>query len=494
MATSEKYCETNLAVKYGTYFNVNGTVKRKTNGEIEFKNIQAVVTSPQYLQVNLTIYVWYTSNMNAPVSVKTDATGTTLNGWTLAKSKAISLNNYVYYPGPGSDSASLGTFTVNPNTTGPVKVAFGYWASSYYDVNLGGGSNVYNVGEASEFFNDNGGLVVPYKAVSGLKMSSSEIGTNSFKISASWTAGVESDGRVYVTTDKTGDTKKLIDDDPVVFDYNNDSIKSNTYYTVTGRLCDKTHDSSSFETLSLNLWTKPIINNPTLTRRSGFEHNTIDVSVSAAVSTEYDQFAYKIGSGNWSDWTTDKTYSFSGLTENTEYTISAKMKNTESGYESEEKTNKITTWYDPISNLSVVLLNRWFWYLLIKSNYTYHGTISKYEFSIGNEAYQNKGTTNSYSKGTTTPGNAANLAYNTDFTCKAKLTDNHGRTAEASATFKTLDERPLYVDGVLREVKVINSDGTVTYVTPNLLSVINSDGTITNMNKIINNDNRTQYQ
>ncbi len=28
----------------------------------------------------------------------------------------------------------------------------------------------------------------------------------------------------------------------------------------------------------------------------------------------------------------------------------------------------------------------------------------------------------------------------------------------------------------------------------NLLSVINSDGTITNMNKIINNDNRTQYQ
>lgn len=270
-------------------------------------------------------------------------------------------------------------------------------------------------------------------------------------------------------------------------------LLSNTNYTVNGNLYDgKTNVSPT--TNDIPYWTYPDINTPVLSLKSGLEHDAINVSVSAAVSTEYDQFAYKIGSGNWSDWTTDKTYSFSGLTENTEYTISAKMKNTESGYESAEKSNKITTWYDPISNLSVVLLNRWFWYLLIKSNYTYHGTISKYEFSIGNETYQNKGTTNSYSKGTTTPGNAANLAYNTDFTCKAKLTDNHGRTAEASATFKTLDERPLYVDGVLREVKVINSDGTVTYVTPNLLSVINSDGTITNMNKIINNDNRTQYQ
>ena len=56
-----------------------------------------------------------------------------------------------------------------------------------------------------------------------------------------------------------------------------------------------------------------------------------------------------------------------------------------------------------------------------------------------------------------------------------------------------MDERPLYVNGELREVKVIKSDGSMEYITPNLLTVVQENGSTINMNKIINNDNRTSY-
>lgn len=330
-----------------------------------------------------------------------------------------------------------------------------------------------------------------YKPVSGLVLKSSEIGTNTFKISASWTPGIESDGRVYVTVNSV---TKLIDNDPVVFTAD-DGIVPNTYYTISGRLCDATHSGDNFETKQINLWTYPVINDPALSLRKGSEHNTIDVAVTANVASQYDQFIYKINTNAWSSWTANKSYSFSGLSENTEYTITVKMRNTQSTYESAEKTAKIRTWYNPISNLSVVLKNKWFWYLQIGCSFNYNGTITKYEYAVGDdEKWVDKGTTNIHSRGSATPGASGNLNYNTDYNCWVRLTDNHGRTAQASVVFKTLDERPLYVDGQLREVKVIDSNGTVTYITPNLLSVVNEDGTLVNMNKIINNDNRTQFQ
>ena len=51
----------------------------------------------------------------------------------------------------------------------------------------------------------------------------------------------------------------------------------------------------------------------------------------------------------------------------------------------------------------------------------------------------------------------------------------------------------LYVNGTLREVKVIKPDNSVIYITPNLLTVVKPDGSTVNMNKIINNDDRTSY-
>lgn len=277
-------------------------------------------------------------------------------------------------------------------------------------------------------------------------------------------------------------------------------LAANTYYTVSGSLSDGTTSLSS----NFNAWTYPVINTPVLTRKAGSEHNTIDVSASASVASSYDQFAYKLGNGNWSAWTANKTYSFGNLSENTSYTIYVKMKNTSSGYESTEKTASITTWYNPLTELKVNLVNRWFWYLEINCSYTYNGTISKYEFAVGDDQSFVTTSGNKHSRGSTTPGATGNLNYNTNYNCSVRLTDNHGRTygfsgathtfTNAKLPYKTLDERPLYLNGTLREVKVIKSDGSINYITPNLLTVITQDGTTVNMNKIINNDNRISYK
>lgn len=271
------------------------------------------------------------------------------------------------------------------------------------------------------------------------------------------------------------------------------SLSANTNYPLEAR-CVNTDNSTASSSLSGSMWTYPVVNTPSLSRRSGSEHNTIDVSTSASIASSYDQFAFKLGNGSWSSWQNGKTYAYGSLSGNTSYTVYVKMKNTSSGYESAEKSAKITTWHNPLTNLKVNLVNRWFWYLLVNSSYTYTGTISKFEFAIGSDqAWQDKGTTNSHSRGSTTAGASGNLAYNTDYTCYVRVTDNHGRTYTATATYRTLDERPLYVNGALREVKVIRSDNSVVYITPNLLTVVKPDGSTVNMNKIINNDDRTSY-
>lgn len=330
-----------------------------------------------------------------------------------------------------------------------------------------------------------------YIAPSNLVINPTNSTTNSITTTASWKEGLHPPTTPTATITIGGKTGNITTSGGST---TISGLNSNTKYSVSGSLNDgKTTITPANN--NIPYWTYPIINTPVLSLRSGSEHNTIDVSVTASIESQYDQFAYKINSNSWSSWTSNKSYSFSGLSENTEYTITVKMRNTQSSYESAEKTAKIRTWYNPISNLSVVLKNKWFWYLQIGCSFNYNGTITKYEYAVGDdEKWVDKGTTNIHSRGSATPGASSNLNYNTDYNCWVRLTDNHGRTAQASAVFKTLDERPLYVDGQLREVKVIDSNGTVTYVTPNLLSVVKEDGTLVNMNKIINNDNRTQFQ
>lgn len=282
------------------------------------------------------------------------------------------------------------------------------------------------------------------------------------------------------------------------------SLSSNTNYLVEARCVNTDNTSIVSGSLSGSVWTYPVINNPIVTLKSGSEHNTINVSVSASVSAgSYDQFTYAIDNNSWLPYDIDKTHSFTGLSGNTSYKIWVKMKNTNSGFESDSKFINITTWHNPLTALKVNLVNRWFWYLAINCSYTYTGTISKYEFAIGNEKWIDTKKENFYAKGTTSPTGLEKLNYNTEYNCWVRVTDNHGRTygfsdttytfTNAKLPFKTLDERVIYINDKLSEVKVIKPDNSMIYITPNLLTVIKPNNQSVNMNKIINNDDRETF-
>lgn len=332
-----------------------------------------------------------------------------------------------------------------------------------------------------------GGYFTLYRAPSNYKLEITESSVNTITAKHSWTNGSATVSTKTITIGS--DTRSVNNGSSYTFE----GLKSNTKYTINGKI----YDGTTTLTDSKTRWTYPEIGSLTLSLPSGKEHDEIDALAVADVSSDYDKFSFKLDSNEFSEYSDDANISYSDLEGHSTHSVTVKMKNTTSGYESKEVVKSITTWYDPIYSLSVTLVNKWYWFISTKATFNYQGgpeNIKKYEFSIGDESYQDKDTTNAYSKGTTTPGQSNNLLYNTDYICKVKLTDNHGRTKEASATFKTLDERPLYVNGTLREVKVIKPDGSVHYITPNLLSVVRPDNKVINMNKIINNDDRTEYK
>lgn len=571
---------TELAVAYGNAFKLEGAITRLANG-----NVQAnMKIYPKYSLKISNIYfgLYYTTDSKLAASGSSSGTNWTMNsGWhkLFFKKSPGEINNYDSQGTNGNNGYQLNwKMDLYPTTEYTVAdadkdktlyFAVCFSAPSYFHVI--NGVWVTNAGDSTKV---SGSLAPAYKAPSNLSISSSEITETSFKISASWTKGTNSDGRAYITANSE---TKLIDNDPVVFT----GLTPNTSYSVKGRLADATHanadygsqtisvltlistptswtsatsttnsvtlgatsvnggnfkyqyriqkagvwsawqDSGTFSGLSNNtkypvesrcmntdnnttsgslageVWTYPVISALNLSLKSGSEHNTINATSGTTVSSGTDQYLFKIDT-TAGTWSSSSSASWGSLAGNSTHTITVKTKNITSGLESAEVSKSITTWYNPLTNLVIILVNRWFWYLQIKCTFDYQGgasNITKYEFAIGDDqTLQNKGTTNLHSRGTTDPSNSNKLNYNTNYNCQVRVTDNHGRTyAVNDIVFRTLDERPLYVDGTLREVKVIKPDGTTHYVTPNLLNVVQSDGSVINMNKIINNDNRTDF-
>lgn len=393
--------------------------------------------------------------------------------------------------------------TLSANTKYGNKTVTKTYSKSTSAVNKSVSFNI--IGSATEYTNmlgtEKNGTVeftipakpIEYKPPSNLVMSASDHTVDSFTISATWTAGVQADGLAYITAN--GQTK-TIDNDPVTFN----DLASNTSYEVIGKLSENSHKSETYDTKTLTVWTKPIAEPPGLVLKDGSESNTIIATGSAQVKSDYDQYSFMLTLNdgtikqNWTAYSSTNSYTFTGLSPNTNYIVKVKIKNTSSGFESVEKSANKTTWNASLTNLKVNLVDKWYWYLKINCSFdTYNGTITKYEFSIGEDQSLVTTTGNSHNRGTTSSTGTGKLSSNTSYLCKVKLTDNHDRTYEASASFKTLDERCIYVNGQLRELKVIRPNGTVNTITPNLLSVIKSDGTVVNMNKIINNDDRTEY-
>lgn len=461
----------------GTYAEFTGSAGLTPNFKYKF-TVVAINNNPDANQLKSTssereYYVW--TNPSKP----TVTTSSTTNSITLNATSDNNTTNLQYKytsSGVAKTGNSVSYTGLTPNTE---------YSFSVVAVNTDtstSSDNVYNSSKVS--------AIQSVKALTKLSTptgtASISSTTNSITVKGTSANGTTNLQYVY----KIGSTTKTAAyNESVTFT----GLSTNTKYSISITAKNSsTGETSSAKTVEY--WTYPSLSSISLSLPSGKEHNQIDATANANVSSGNDNFRFKLQSGgSYSGYSSSNKYSFTssanGISENGTYTIYAQMKNTVSGFESELVSKTITTWYNPISNLSVVLTNQWYWRLGIKPTFKYNGTISKYEYSITTSSTPSytTGTSSAYIKGTTTGGDSNNLTYNTNYNCSIKLTDNHGRTAEVKNTvYKTLDERPLYVNGSLKEVKVIKSNGTVVYITPDLLSVVKSNGTVTNMNDVIN--------
>lgn len=201
-----------------------------------------------------------------------------------------------------------------------------------------------------DYFSFNGSVKVTfpagtyYKPPSNLSISTSEITTTSFKVTARWTGGEGStDGACKVIVN--GSTK-VIDNDPVVFT----GLSPNTSYGITAKLYDKKHNpDTTIQTVTGSALTLP--GPPTWGSKSSTT-NSVSLNVSAngngATNLQY-QF-----SRDKSNWYTSST--FSGLDDNTEYTFYARCKNTSTGKTSGSIST--TYWTHPIlDNIGISLVS-----------------------------------------------------------------------------------------------------------------------------------------
>ncbi len=428
----------------------------------------------------------YSLNINA-----TSTSGSSSYGYTMRLYIVFNDGNYVEI---GSFSGySSHRFSGQVSTAGKTSAQFSMYCSMHD--NGGGNCDISasaNTAPGMRF----GDSFTLYKAPSNISLNIIKSDTNSITVRLSWTNGTKT-GYGYTAADTDGKSSWLQCGNGS--DYKIPNLKSNTYYIVYG----KVDDGTAYRVPDQRYWTYPLLQEPTLNLVEGYEHDQIHVVANIDVASEYDQYRFKLGeNGEWTEYQNDPEYIFTDLDENTEYKIYTQTKNTQSKFESEPVYSSITTWYDPLTDLEIILENRWFWYLDISTDYIYNGTIDKYEFFIGEDLdlsdeeiiYEDMETINDYIVGSLDPFDEKKLKYNSEYLCGARLTDNHGRIYTAKTTYMTLDERPLYVDGELREVKVILPDNTIHYITPNLLTVINDNNTTVNMNKIINNDDRTEFQ
>lgn len=316
---------------------------------------------------------------------------------------------------------------------------------------------------------------------------------NSITLKPTWTSGMypsieTATIQVSTTSNFSNIVKTVTGNKNTAITINGLDSNSKYYYRVSINDTKTTINTNNKEQ---SCWTLPEANNVVVTLKSGSEYNTINVSGSVSIASSYDQYRFKLGSnGTWSSWSSTKYVSYPNLVENTLYTVYMEMKNTNSGYVI-SNNGSATTWYNPLTDFIINLKDVWFWYLAINCSYAYSGNIVKYEFAIGDESFKNTGT-NYHSRGTRNINDYFNnsvekLKYNTDYSCKVRLTDNHNRTYTTSTTFRTYDERPFYVNNNLKEVKVIKSNGTVAPITPDLVTVLKSNNNIITMNEIINN-------
>ena len=212
------------------------------------------------------------------------------------------------------------------------------------------------------------------------------------------------------TGTRSAETVEYVESDSANYEFTN--LKSNTEYTIYSYVVDENDIKSNIYSTNVTTseYENPTIDNVT----HSVTLNSITVNVTASGgSNNVSKYMYKIDDNDWIETETN-SYTFTNLTDTTEYDIRIKVVDSE-GYESTEYYEAITTevYILPVVT-SVNAETTWNSITLTPSGTNGTNAIDHYKYSINNGAYQ---TSNVFSS----------LNESTTYTIKVKAIDSIGR-------------------------------------------------------------------
>ena len=219
------------------------------------------------------------------------------------------------------------------------------------------------------------------------------------------------------TGTRSAETVEYVESDSANYEFTN--LKSNTEYTVYSYVVDENDIKSNIYSTNVttNEYENPTIDNVT----HSVTLNSITVNVTASGgSNNVSKYMYKIDDNDWIETETN-SYTFTNLTDTTEYDIRIKVVDSENHESTEYYEAIITEVYILPVVASVDATTTWNSITLTPSGTNGTNTIDHYEYSINNGAYQ---TSNVFSS----------LSENTNYTIKVKAIDSIGRESNVYET------------------------------------------------------------
>ena len=219
------------------------------------------------------------------------------------------------------------------------------------------------------------------------------------------------------TGTRSAETVEYIESDEPSHTFSN--LQPNSSYTVYSYVIDENKVKSNvYQTnIATDEYENPIIDNVT----HSVTLNSITVNVTASGgSNNVSKYMYKIDENDWVE-SESSSYTFTNLTDTTEYDIRIKVVDSEN-HESTEYYEAITTevYILPVV-ASVDATTTWNSITLTPSGTNGTNTIDHYEYSINNGTYQTSNVFN-------------NLSENTTYTIKVKAIDSIGRESNVYTT------------------------------------------------------------
>ena len=219
------------------------------------------------------------------------------------------------------------------------------------------------------------------------------------------------------TGTRSAETVEYVESDSANYEFTN--LRSNTEYTIYSYVVDENDIKSNVYSTNVTTsdYENPTIDNVT----HSVTLNSITVNVTASGgSNNVSKYMYKIDDNDWIETETN-SYTFTNLTDTTEYDIRIKVVDSEN-HESTEYYEAITTEVYILPTVtSVNAETTWNSITLTPSGTNGTNVIDHYEYSINDGAYQ---TSNVFS----------NLTENTSYNIKVKAIDSLGRESNVYET------------------------------------------------------------